>query len=248
MRGSLAPVLFGRRFSLAAFLEQQEAGFWYRFDQPLTLFQGTDETTPVTAFGDVIGRVNDQRVGAGSPVNGTQSTNNFRPKYQPDGAAFDGLDDREETAYAAGSVSNHMVARVTVPASIAATQLVAAASSTGPFAGFGLGVNPNGKVVGIAGSQSFTVLVGSADLRGTEAVIAVSHVVGGNARVFANGAIEYDAAGAGTPNTSLGVFVGSRNSAGLSGNHYGGSIRSIVAWKGGPLLDLETCNKIASQL
>lgn len=244
--GHLARVQGG--FSLARFLAQQEAGLLFRFAEAGGLFQTTDESAPVTTFGQVIGRVNDQRVGAGSPLNGTQSNNTFRPTWQLEGAKFDGVDDREETGFTAGLVSNHMVARATIPATLSGVQLIAGASSTGPTAAFLLGVNVAGQAVGGAGIQSFTTIVGSSDVRGQEVVLGLSHVIGGGVRLFVGAATEYDAAASGSPNTTLGINVGSRNSSGGSSNHFGGSVRTFAAWRGGPIMDQALFNQISSQL
>lgn len=233
-------------FSLSRFMAQQEAGIWYRFTDQATLFQTTDESTPVTATGQVIGRVNDQRVGAGSPANGTQSTNSFRATFQTGGAKFDALDDRFDTGYLVGTGANFMVARLSVPASLSNVQLVAGAHSAAPTSTFMLGVNASGQAVGGGGVDSFTTVVGTTDLRGTDAVIAISFEPGGRTRLFVNSGMEYDAAAAGTPNTSLGLAIGARNNAGTPQFFQGGTIREFVA--GRQVLDLALFNQIANAL
>lgn len=239
-------VVEGSGFSLAAFMAQQEAGIWYRFGQVSTLFKTTDESSPVTTIGDVIGRANDQRAGAGSPANGTQATNSFRATYQNDGAKFDALDDRFDTGYLVGTGANFMVARLSVPASLANVQMVAGAHSSGPTSTFMLGIDTAGRVVGGAGVDSFTTIIGSTDLRGTDAVIAISFEPGGRTRLFANNSAEYDAAANGTANTSLGLAIGARNNAGTPQLFQGGTIREFVA--GRQVLDLALFNQIANAL
>ena len=57
----------------------------------------------------------------------TQASTSLRPKFQTTGAAFDGSDDTLLTGYLAGATANFVVAKVTVPATLAATQIFAGA-------------------------------------------------------------------------------------------------------------------------
>lgn len=233
------PVLSGG-FSLAAFMAQQSDGFWYDFTQTAGLFQTTDTSTPVTAFGDNIGRATDLRAAATA----TQSTTSFRPKYQSTGAAFDGADDNLLTGYTAGSGANFLVAKVVVPASIAATQVICGAWVAGPTEFFFLGLSTTGLVRCGVGGVAATASAGS-DLRGTEAVIGLSFDAT-TVRMFAGGAEVNSAPRSGNPTTVTPVCIGATNAAGSASNPFGGSVKSIVA--GRQFLDLSTFNKIAAAL
>lgn len=72
-----------------------EQGMWLDPSDPSTLFQDTAGTTPVTAAGQSVARINDK---SGRGNNATQSTAGSRPTYQIDSTGrgfllFDGSDD-----------------------------------------------------------------------------------------------------------------------------------------------------------
>ncbi|WP_300573578.1 hypothetical protein [Phenylobacterium sp.] len=202
-------------------MASQSAGFWIKGDDPTTLFQGTDETTPVTAFGDVVGRANDQRVGAGSPISSTQSTTSFRPKYQSTGLAFDGTDDNLPTNYTAGSGANFLIAKVVVPASLGAAQLVAG-TSTGVPGRFFLGFNTAGQVVGGVGGTTVDTIVGAVDRRGTTVVVGIS-AESGVVRLFDVSAVAFEGAYTAAPNTTVPFRLGCQNVDGVATTFFGGS-------------------------
>lgn len=174
----------------------------------------------------------------------TQATASFKPKYQTAGAAFDGADDNLLTGYTAGSGANFLVAKVVVPASIAATQVICGAWVAGPTEFFFLGLSTTGLVRCGVGGVAATASAGS-DLRGTEAVIGLSFDAT-TVRMFAGGAEVNSAPRSGNPTTVTPVCIGATNAAGSASNPFGGSVKSIVA--GRQFLDLSTFNKIAAAL
>lgn len=79
----------------ASLFAASEKGFWYDISDVSTLFQDTAGTTPVTAVGQSVARVNDK---SGNGAHLTQATAGSRPTYQIDSAgraylSFDGVDD-----------------------------------------------------------------------------------------------------------------------------------------------------------
>lgn len=229
---------------LASFMAGQSDGFWYDFSRPTTLFQGTDESTPVDTFGQVIGRAKDQRTGANSPRNATQATTSLKPKYQTTGAAFDGSDDNLLTGYTAGAAENFIVAKVTVPATISGTQVIAGARTVaGARTNLYLGLWPatGGLLFGVGDAE----VAPAGDLRGTVATIGISFN-GAAVRAFVNGSIVSETARSGSVTTSVAYRLGAVNQEGSAAYYFGGSIKSIVA--GRQLLDLDTFNKIAAAL
>lgn len=85
----------GRRLWLPTrlFLNGEE-GAWYDPSDLTTLYQDSAGTTPVTADGDPVGRMEDK---SGNGNHATQSTSAARPVYKTDGTLhwleFDGVDD-----------------------------------------------------------------------------------------------------------------------------------------------------------
>lgn len=73
---------------------QGQAGAWYDPSDLSTLFQDSAGTTPVTAHGQPVGRINDK---SGNGNHLTQATAGRRPLYQDDSSGkyllFDGTDD-----------------------------------------------------------------------------------------------------------------------------------------------------------
>jgi hypothetical protein len=80
---------------------QGEAGFWYDFSDPTTMFQDVAGTVPVESFGDPVALVLDK---SGNGYHATQETNAARPIWTQDaatglvGVAFDGVDDSLDSA------------------------------------------------------------------------------------------------------------------------------------------------------
>ena len=175
----------------------------------------------------------------------TQVTASFKPKFQPTGAAFDGTDDNLLTGYTAGPGANFIVAKVAVPPVISANQTVAGVYTTVPGNGFSVTIATNGALRIIANSGSSITVPGAPDMRGTDAVIALSND-GTTMRGFVNDAQVYSGATAGVVPTSSPIRIGSLNLDGAASGFFGGSIKSIVA--GRQFLDLATFKKIAAAL
>ena len=244
----LRPALFRPWFRLPSFLAEREAGFWADFTRPTTLFQGTDETTPVTTFGNPIGRANDQRVGPGSPISITQATPGSRPLWQANGAEFNGTAHNLLTNFAAGAGANTLIARVLFPASIGAFNYALGAVDGTGITRFGLGLNTDGTVGFAWGGTSPAVAKGTSDVRGSTAVVALSSD-GTTVRGFVGNAVEYQAAASGIPpTTTVPVRLGGLNSNGTPANFLACSISSAVGWRGGGLLDLARFQQIANAL
>ena len=178
---------------------------------------------------------------------GVQPTLSFRPKYQAGGgAAFDGLDDNLLTAYTAGAEANFIVAKVTVPATLSGTQMIAGASDAGLANSFLIGIRNDGHVGGGVGSSLPAVLTGGPDLRSQTAVVGLSFN-GSTVRVFANDAVVYSGAQTGVPTTSIPVRLGAFNNNGTASNFFGGSIDSEIL-VGREFIDLARFKQIASKL
>lgn len=84
----------GNLFSPARLFGLSEPGVWYDPSDLTTLFQDTAGTTPVTAAGQTVARINDK---SGNGLNATQATAASRPTYQVVNGrpclVFDGSDD-----------------------------------------------------------------------------------------------------------------------------------------------------------
>ena len=90
-----AALFGGVSFSPLSLFAASEPGLWYDFGDISTLFQDTAGTTPVTAAGQSVARINDK---SGRGNHATQSTSLSRPTYQLDSngrgyPSFDGSDD-----------------------------------------------------------------------------------------------------------------------------------------------------------
>lgn len=242
--GGIVPVGAPLSFSLAAFMAAQSDGLWLDFSSPARLFQNTDEATPVTATGQVIGRVNDRRTGTNSPRNATQATAAAKPKYQTTGAAFDGVDDNLLTGYTAGAGANFIVAKVTVPGTLSAIQVIAGAAN-GAAERCWVGVDNTTGFLRCGVGASLTHL-GTTDLRGLANVPVGLSFNGSTVRVFVGSAQEYEGAQTGVPTVVHPIRLGSNNNVGAASSMFGGTITSIAA--GREFIDLARFNQIASQL
>lgn len=88
-------ILSKPQFSPLSLFSSSEPGAWYDPSDISTLFQDTAGTTPVTAAGQSVARINDK---SGRGNHATQATAGSRPTYQVDGngrghLSFDGTDD-----------------------------------------------------------------------------------------------------------------------------------------------------------
>lgn len=156
-----------------------------------------------------------------------QPTASFKPARQAGGVKFDGSDDNLLSTYYAAAGANFIVAAISVPATLAAVQVIAGASGSAANRTF-LAIDTSGRVCAGVGSDSTTVHVGTTDLRGTDVVVALSYD-GGTVRLFAGAALEYSGAQASTPTTSVPYRVGALNSNGTAASFSGAAIKRIVA-------------------
>ncbi|MEZ0212422.1 MAG: hypothetical protein ACAH27_05660 [Xanthobacteraceae bacterium] len=157
---------------------------------------------------------------------GRQSTTGARPTLQTTGARFDASDDNLLTNYLALAGANCMVARVTVPASLAGTQIIAGASGTNVNR-FQIGINATGRLCAGVGSDATTTIVGTNDLRGQTLVVGLS-LDGSTVRLFEGAAQIYEAAQGSTPTTSVPLRIGALNNDGVAGSSFGGDIARLV--------------------
>jgi len=85
---------FSAGFDPASLFSNGEQGAWYDPSDLTTLYQDSAGTTPVTADGDPVGRMEDK---SGNGNHATQATSAARPVYRTDGTLhwleFDGVDD-----------------------------------------------------------------------------------------------------------------------------------------------------------
>lgn len=155
-----------------------------------------------------------------------QATGAAKPTRQTSGAKFDGSDDNLLTTYYATSGANFIAASVSVPATLSAVQVIAGASGSGANRTF-LAIDTSGRVCAGVGSDSTTVHVGTTDLRGTDAVIALSYD-GTTVRLFAGSTLEYSGPQASTPTTTIPYRIGSLNSNGTAASFSAAAIKRIV--------------------
>ena len=228
-------------FSIARFMAAQADGFWYDFGLVSSLSQDTAGATPVTAFGDVIGRVVDRRTGANSPRNATQATASLKPKYQATGGAFDGSDDNLLSTFSAGVGANFLIAKATIPASVPSTQTMIGAAGAGVDR-FRLEINSAGQLQWGVGSLVTSV---AGDLRG-QTITAGLTMDGTNLAVFLGASQVHSGAQSGVPTTARPVRIGANNADGFASQFFAGSIKAALG--GRQFLDLTTFKKIAAAL
>jgi len=158
----------------------------------------------------------------------TQSGATLKPTRQTAGSKFDGTDDNLLSTYLASAGSNFLMARTTVPSSLAATQLIAGASGASANRIF-IGVNTSGFACAGIGSDNTGVIVGTTDLRNQEADIGIT-CNGTTVRLIVNGAVEYEAAQNSTPTTTIPFRLGVHNNNGSpAANYYAGYIKECLA-------------------
>lgn len=129
------------------------------------------------------GSVDDWSVKRVPGYSALQATGAAKPTRQSSGAKFDGSDDSLLTTYSAGSGANFLVALVTIPASIPATQVIAGAEN--PLGNrFLLMVRTTGQLD--CGIGAFSGPGTGDDLRGQRVVVGLTNDGSGNYRLFAN--------------------------------------------------------------
>lgn len=157
---------------------------------------------------------------------GYQTTGTLRPVLQATGAKFDGLDDVLLTGLLCGAGPNFLAGRVTVPASLGGTQVIAGQNGATDTAGrFRLSVTSGGL---LRASVCNIDLDGAVDLRGQSPVVGLL-ANAGTASLIVDGQVVGTAAYTGSPDATVPIRVGARNNNGTSANFWGGSIRNLVA-------------------
>lgn len=144
-----------------------------------------------------------------------------RPGRQAGGVArFDGSDDNLLTSYLAQSGPMTLLYHGTVPASLAALQVMLGASGSAVNRCW-LGVTTAGALAGGVGGQSSTTILGTRDVRDKEIVAALTFD-GSTVKLFlrVDGVTteEYSAAQASTPTTSVPFRIGALNNNGAPGS------------------------------
>ena len=176
---------------------------------------------------------------------GIQPTASAKPVFQADGAKFDGSDDNLLTDLFASATASFIVAKITVPATLAASQVFAGTQDAGGNR-FLFGINSSdGTLGGGVGAQSLSTIKGSTDLRGTTVIVGLS-CDGSTVKLFHAGAEVYSAAQSGAPNTTVPLRIGALNNNGTAANFFAGAVKEILA--GREFLTLARFNQIAAQL
>lgn len=155
------------------------------------------------------------------PGNHGTSSGGARPGRQAGGVAqFDGSDDNLLTSYLAQSGPMTLLYHGTVPASLAALQVMLGASGSAANRCW-LGVTTAGALAGGVGGQSSTTILGTRDVRDKEIVAALTFD-GSTVKLFlrVDGVTteEYSAAQASTPTTSVPFRIGALNNNGAAGS------------------------------
>ena len=175
---------------------------------------------------------------------GIQPTASAKPAFQADGAKFDGSDDNLLTDLFASATANFIVAKITVPASIPATQYICGAHD-GASGRCILGFASDGRLAGAVGTLGVATITGGSDLRGQTMVVGMSFD-GTTVKLFAGGVEVYSAAQSGAPTTSVPFRIGCLNNNGTATSFFAGAVEEILV--GREFLTLARFNQIAAQL
>jgi len=173
-----------------------------------------------------------------------QATAGFKPAYQAAGAKFDASDDNLLTGYLAQAGANCIIAYVDVPATLAATQVVAGASGASANRVF-VAFNTSGQLCAGVGSDSTTTVVGTTDWRGQTVVVALSFD-GTTVNLYAGTASEYSAAQNSTPTTTIPFRIGALNNNGTAGSFCAHYVKRLLVAR--QALTLAQFKSIRSQL
>lgn len=147
----------------------------------------------------------------------TQSTSSARPWYYTPGLLrSDASDDNLLSTFVLGSSGNALVAKVKVPASLAATQVVMGTSGSSTARLF-MGFNTSGHMVGGVGSDSTTTVVHAVDYRGLTGTMALVET-GSAWTLYWDGVAVATAAQSGTPTTTVPVRLFALNNNGTAGS------------------------------
>lgn len=156
-----------------------------------------------------------------------QTVANQRGVLQADGKKYDGSDDNDLTDWFAQAGANCILAQITVPAVISATQVIAMSRQAAGNR-LSLGLTTAGLVEASVGGLFLTIP--GLDLRGRSAVVGMC-CDGTTLRLFAEDQMAETAQGANVPNTVVPFRIGSANNDGVAANFFGGSIKTIPLGK-----------------
>jgi hypothetical protein len=159
-----------------------------------------------------------------------QGGGSLKPQYQPDGALFDATDDYVLPPYRFQAGENGMTARVKVPASIAASQIVVGARDSGSAGLFYIAFTAGG-LLRIGNGVNFNT-VGTTDRRGQEVVVSAS-VDGTTLRAFDDDIECAPVPQGGSVTTTYPPSIGCLNATGSFLGPYGGNIRRVLAYRQG---------------
>lgn len=172
------------------------------------------------------GSVDDVSVKLVPGNHGVQGTGSLKPLRQAEGAKFDGSDDNWLSPYLLSSTANFVVALVTVPASLAANQIIFGAQD-GATNRLTLGIATSGVVRSTWGTASSSL--GTTDLRNQEVVVGLSTDGTSILDLYANGALEDSDAFSGTIPNAVACRVAALNNNGTANGFFGGAIKKLVA-------------------
>lgn len=166
---------------------------------------------------------------AGYPAH--QSSGSSRPTLKLSGGPYsilgDGSADNLLAQNSRAAAVNSLAAKITVPASIAATQVVFGLQASASTALF-LALNTSGNICGGVGSDGIATIKGSADLRGTTGV-AILVADGSTVTLYWNGEEVYSAAQNGNPSTSIPFRIGALNNNGTAQDFSAANIFQALA-------------------
>jgi len=150
---------------------------------------------------------------------GVQATANLQGKRQSGGVCrYDGVDDKHLTAFLAQSGAMTLLYHGTIDATISATQMFLGASGSSANRCW-LAVTTAGMIAAGVGSESTSTIVGTTDVRG-KTIVAALTFDGSTVKLFLRvdgaTAVEYSAAQAGTPTTTIPFRLGAYNNNGTA--------------------------------
>ena len=198
-------------------------GLLYEASNLSTLFQDGAGSTPVTAAGQSVNLTLDLTSGEN---NSNQPNTSFQSKYQtgPDRKAYDGIDDRDDTALkptSAGTLAVRMRGNTDTRFAIGSI-----GSSTNSRCFLGLG--SSGELGGGIGNDSISVIKGADDVRGNW-VTAILTWDGSTVDLYQDGTSVYSAAQSGVVNTTANFAIGAINNNGTPIVFHDGDIaRALV--------------------
>ena len=190
-----------------------------------------------------IGSVSNFSVKEVSRYAATQTTTSAKPKVQDGEVSFDAVDDNWLTNFVPGAGANLYMAKVRVPASISATQIIAGSRATVDTRSY-ISLTTNGRTGGGVGS-SFNP-AGLTDYRGQTVTFALAYDAT-TVRLFEGNVQAYGAARAGVPTTTVPVRIGALNDNGTAAGFTGVGLKKILCARTSALLDLETFNRLAAE-